>query len=55
MKLFIAPGFLVWSGVLISGALFGIFWLVPRYGKTQMLVHIVSEHQPRKRKSVTRS
>lgn len=39
-KLFIAPGFLVWAGLLITAAIFSIFFLVPRYGKKTMLVHI---------------
>ncbi|KAL7415385.1 magnesium transporter NIPA-domain-containing protein [Mrakia frigida] len=40
MALFISPGFLVWASLLIIAAVFAIFYLVPRYGKTHMLVHI---------------
>jgi hypothetical protein len=40
MRLFIAPGFLVWASLLILTAVFAVFYLVPRYGKTHMLVHI---------------
>jgi magnesium transporter len=39
-KLFIAPGFLVWTGVCIATALGLIFFVVPKYGKKNMLVHI---------------
>lgn len=40
MKLFIAPGFLVWAGLCLVASAFAIFFLVPRYGKKTMLVHI---------------
>lgn len=40
MRLFISPGFLVWASLLILTAVFAVFYLVPRYGNTHMLVHI---------------
>ncbi|CED82048.1 Uncharacterized conserved protein [Phaffia rhodozyma] len=40
MKLFISPGFLVWSALMILSAVLAILFLVPRYGKSNMLVHI---------------
>ncbi len=39
-KLFIAPGFLAWTGICIATALVLIFFVVPKYGKKTMLVHI---------------
>ncbi|KAK4048239.1 hypothetical protein OIV83_004944 [Microbotryomycetes sp. JL201] len=39
-KLFLAPGFLAWGSIVIAASLFLVFWAVPRYGKTHMLVHI---------------
>ncbi|KAM0789325.1 hypothetical protein ACM66B_000161 [Microbotryomycetes sp. NB124-2] len=39
-KLFLAPGFLAWGSIVIAASLVLMFWAVPRYGKTHMLVHI---------------
>jgi uncharacterized membrane protein len=36
----IAPGFLVYTGIVIIGCLFTIFWAGPRYGKKTMLVYL---------------
>ena len=36
----IAPGFLTYTGVVIIGCLFVIFWVGPRYGKKNMLVYL---------------
>ncbi|KAF9010815.1 magnesium transporter NIPA-domain-containing protein [Cyathus striatus] len=39
-KLFLAPGFLAYTSVLISAALVIIFYFAPRYGKKSMLWYI---------------
>ncbi|PPQ96161.1 hypothetical protein CVT26_004796 [Gymnopilus dilepis] len=39
-KLFLAPGFLVWIGLLITAALIIVFYFAPRYGKKSMLWYI---------------
>ncbi|KDN53195.1 DUF803-domain-containing protein [Tilletiaria anomala UBC 951] len=39
-KMFIAPGFLAWTGVCLVVALGLIFFAVPKWGKKNMLVHI---------------
>lgn len=36
----IAPGFLVYAGVVILGSAFVAFWVGPRYGKKSMLVYL---------------
>ena len=36
----IAPGFLVYAGIVIVGCVFVAFWVAPRYGKKSMLVYI---------------
>ncbi|OQN99213.1 hypothetical protein B0A48_15062 [Cryoendolithus antarcticus] len=36
----IAPGFLVYAGLIIIGAAFTAFWAGPRYGKKSMLVYL---------------
>jgi hypothetical protein len=36
----IAPGFLTYTGVIIVGCVFIIFWAGPRYGKKSMLVYL---------------
>ena len=36
----IAPGFLVYAGIIIVGATFTALWAGPRYGKKSMLVYI---------------
>lgn len=36
----IAPGFLVYAGIIILGALFTALWVGPRYGKKSMFVYI---------------
>lgn len=36
----IAPGFLVYSGIVIVGCVFVALWVAPRYGKKSMLVYI---------------
>ncbi|KIJ40930.1 hypothetical protein M422DRAFT_32046 [Sphaerobolus stellatus SS14] len=36
-KLFLAPGFLVWTGVLIVASIVIIIFFIPKYGKTSML------------------
>ncbi|KAI5121570.1 hypothetical protein M0805_000750 [Coniferiporia weirii] len=40
-KLFIAPGFLAYAGVLIVAALVIIFYFAPKYGKKSMLWYIM--------------
>ncbi|KAF8649136.1 hypothetical protein AX16_005999 [Volvariella volvacea WC 439] len=39
-KLFLAPGFLAWTGVLIAASLVIIFYFARRYGKKSMLWYI---------------
>lgn len=39
-RLVLAPGFLVYGGVIIVGCLFVIFWVGPRYGKKSMMVYL---------------
>ncbi|KAF9263741.1 DUF803-domain-containing protein [Marasmius fiardii PR-910] len=39
-KQFLAPGFLVWGGLLIVASLVIIFFFAPRYGKNSMLWYI---------------
>ncbi|GAA6023085.1 hypothetical protein JCM11491_002328 [Sporobolomyces phaffii] len=39
-KLFLSPGFLVWTSLVIVAALALIFFVAPKYGKTHMLVYI---------------
>ena len=36
----IAPGFLVYAGIILLGSLFTALWVAPRYGKKSMLVYI---------------
>ncbi|KAF9886144.1 hypothetical protein FE257_011969 [Aspergillus nanangensis] len=36
----IAPGFLVYAGLIVLGAAFTAFWAAPRYGKKSMFVYI---------------
>jgi len=36
----IAPGFLVYAGLIIAGCVAIVFFVVPKYGKKTMLVHI---------------
>jgi hypothetical protein len=38
--LVIAPGFLVWTGLIIAVSIFLAFWAGPRYGKKTMWVYI---------------
>ncbi|KAJ6015007.1 hypothetical protein N7540_009598 [Penicillium herquei] len=36
----LSPGFLVYAGLIIIGALFAAFWAGPRYGKQSMFVYL---------------
>lgn len=38
--LFISPGFLVWTGICIVIALVIVFYVAPRWGKTNMIPYI---------------
>jgi len=40
-KLFLAPGFLAFGGVLIAASLVIIFFVAPKYGKTNMIWYIL--------------
>lgn len=39
--IFLAPGFLAWSSIVIATSLVLVFYVAPRYGKTHMLVYIM--------------
>jgi drug/metabolite transporter (DMT)-like permease len=39
-KLFLAPGFLVFAGVIIVGCSVVALWVAPRYGKKSMMVYL---------------
>jgi hypothetical protein len=38
--LFISPGFLVWAGLCIVASLVTVFYVAPRWGKTNMMPYI---------------
>jgi hypothetical protein len=40
LKYFISPGYLVWMSLMFIISAFIVFWVAPRYGKTNMMPYI---------------